>query len=109
MTRPRVLVRAFRGRPLIRWVWAVDRRTVYVVDDENLARMESGVFDVPPVGFPLEDVFEPSSERETTIAKWEMLKRWDPRGFFIGTGATTFTEKAVQRHVQRAVPGGEVA
>ncbi len=109
VTRPCVVVRAFRGRPLIRWVWAVDRRTVYVVDDENLARLESGVFDVPPVGFPIEDVFEPSSERETTVSKWETLKHWDPRSFFIVAGVTEFTKKGVQAHRVGSAPGSEVA
>src|SRR5437867_892273 len=81
MTRPRVVVRAFNDEALVRWVRAVERSTVYVVDAANLSRLETGIFDVPPVGFPVQCVYEFSGQRETRVSAWHTLKRWDSRSF----------------------------
>lgn len=109
MIRPRVVVRAFHGQPLVRWVWAVDRRTVYVVDDDNLARLESGIFELPPVGFPLEDVFEFTSETEIAVSRWETLKPWDPRTFVASGGVMEFTRNDMRARRSDRPAGGEVA
>ena len=45
-----VIIRAFGGQPLIRRIWEIDNKVVYVTDDsrQNLISL----------GFPREDVFK---------------------------------------------------
>lgn len=53
-----VIVRAFKGVPLARRVWAVGERVVYITDDEGLKKLASGNSRLSPIGFPKEDVFQ---------------------------------------------------
>ena len=52
-----VIVRAFGDRPLVRRVWYVGKRAVYVTDDKCLRLLAKGKEAPIPIGFPREDVF----------------------------------------------------
>ena len=58
MRGPKVIVRCYGGRPAIRRVWAHDSRKVFLADDEQYSRLESGLLRGFPLGFPRDDVFE---------------------------------------------------
>ena len=52
-----VIVRAFRGKPLVRRVWDKVGHGVYITDDAHFKRLLAGEKISQPVGFPREDVF----------------------------------------------------
>lgn len=80
-----VVVRDFRGRPLIRRVWAADARGVYITDDVGFERLKAGQKGHIPVGFPREDVFEYDARLaprardlyEEGNWDWSKLRRWE--------------------------------
>ena len=53
-----VVVRAFDGQRLVRRVWDVKGKTVYVCDDQGFERLVAGDPEAMPIGFPAADVFE---------------------------------------------------
>lgn len=54
-----VIVRAYRGKPLIRRVWDVGENVVYITNDQQLKLLMKGAGNaVGPIGFPKEDVFK---------------------------------------------------
>jgi hypothetical protein len=72
-----VIVRADGGVPLVRWVWGVDEKAVYITDEANLARLDRGVEAAYPIGFPREDVFQYEPELAARIGQpgwsWSLL------------------------------------
>ena len=83
-----VIIRDFRGRPLVRRVWMSDQRGVYITDDEGFASLKAGKRDHIPVGFPREDVFEYDPELAVRAQDlyasgawdWGRLRRWRQSG-----------------------------
>jgi len=57
MRGQRVVCRDVNGIPLVRRVWAISEKKVYVHDEANFFRHGSGEEYLEPVGFPREDVF----------------------------------------------------
>jgi hypothetical protein len=52
-----VIVRAHNDEPLVRRIWEVKGDVIYITNDEQLERHQSGLPMLWPVGFPSEDVF----------------------------------------------------
>jgi hypothetical protein len=73
-----VIVRAHGGQPLVRRVWEVNGNVVYITNDEQLKRNESGLPMLWPVGFPSEDVFcfSPQIANRSKV-EWESLKPYE--------------------------------
>ena len=75
-----VIVRAFRGRPLVRRVWEEVKHGVYITDDTHFQRLLAGEKDSQPIGFPREDVFryDPELAKEMDVlyqtGKWDWTK-----------------------------------
>ncbi len=75
-----VIVRAFRGVPLIRRIWEEVEHGVYITDDSHLERLLAGEKTIQPVGFQREDVFrydpELAKDMDTLCqtAKWDWTK-----------------------------------
>ena len=75
-----VIVRAFRGVPLIRRVWEEVEYGVYITDDTCFERLLAGETTCWPVGFPCEDVFhfDPALAKEMDAlyqtGKWDWTK-----------------------------------
>jgi hypothetical protein len=53
-----VIVRAFGGLPLVRKVWSIGARVIYLTDDEQFQKLKAGKSALQPIGFPKEDVFK---------------------------------------------------
>lgn len=60
-----VIVRAFRGVPLVRRIWEEVEHGIYITDDTYLERLLAGEETIQPIGFPREDVFR----YDPTLAK----------------------------------------
>lgn len=75
-----VIVRAFGGRPLIKKIWSVGARVVYLLDETDLEKMLAGGGGVQPIGFPKEDVFryDPETAGALSEAIWPKLIQWTP-------------------------------
>lgn len=75
-----VIVRAFGGKPLVRKVWSVGARVVYLTDSMGLEKMLAGGEAAPPIGFPKEDVFrfDPEAAGNLNEAIWPKLVHWQP-------------------------------
>lgn len=75
-----VIVRAFRGVPLVRRVWEEVERGVYITDDTYFERLLAGEKSIQPIGFPREDVFryDPDLAKEMDTlyqsGKWDWTK-----------------------------------
>lgn len=74
-----VIVRAFGGKALLRRVWDVGERVVYVTNDDEFDKLAAGQPAIEPIGFPKEDVFRVSEEhsRERNL-EWSRLEVWRP-------------------------------
>ena len=70
-----VIVRAFRGVPLVRRVWEEDENGIYITDEVHFNRLMAGEDTVQPIGFPREDVFkyDPEITVETDNLDWDRL------------------------------------
>lgn len=53
-----VIVRAFRGVPLVRRVWETTPQAIYICSEERFQRLWRGEREWPATGFPREDVFQ---------------------------------------------------
>lgn len=58
-----IVVRSYGNKPLIRRVWQVTDRAVYIHSEENYQKHIQGIAVVGPVGFPRDDayVYEPDT------------------------------------------------
>lgn len=72
-----VIVRAFRGVPLIRRIWEEVERGVYITDDAHLERLLAGEESIQPVGFPREDVFRFDPELAAGMDDLVKKGEWD--------------------------------
>lgn len=74
-----VIVRAFGGKALLRRVWDVGERVVYVTNDEEFDKLAAGRPAIEPIGFPKEDVFRVSggNSPEPNL-EWSCLEVWSP-------------------------------
>ena len=53
-----VIVKAFMGKPLVRRIWGVGERVVYITNDEQFKLlMNKDQNAIGPIGFPKKDVF----------------------------------------------------
>jgi hypothetical protein len=70
-----VIVRAYKGVPLVRRVWEEVEHGVYITDDTNLKRLLAGEDAIQPIGFPREDVFKFDPEIASKIddLDWDRL------------------------------------
>lgn len=67
-----VIVRAYRGEPLVRRVWEVMTNAVYVCSEERFQRLWRGEREWPATGFPREDVFEYDGALYAVLqARWQ--------------------------------------
>lgn len=79
-----VIVRAFKGRPLVRRIWDSNQEVVFITDDENFRLLSMGEEAPMPVGFHYEDVFEYRPEIAESLEElyekgkvdWSALQRW---------------------------------
>lgn len=80
-----VVVRAYRGKALVRRVWGADNQLVFLVEDSHFKSLIEGQESaVGLIGFPKEDVFkydlkmakeinDPSSREHFS---WDKLEPW---------------------------------
>ena len=74
-----VIVRAYGGKALLRRVWDVGERVVYVTNDEEFDKLAAGRPAIEPIGFPKEDVFRVSeTQSRGRNLDWSQLERWSP-------------------------------
>jgi hypothetical protein len=75
-----VIVRAFGGKPLIKKVWSLGARVIYLIDAEELEKLLAGREALSPIGFPKEDVFryDPELARDLEGVVWSELSNWTP-------------------------------
>ena len=80
-----VIVRAYRGEPLMRRVWDADTRLVYLCSERQFQGLWRGELRVlPPLGFPREDVFvydaallaELEERWQTDPTVWDRATAW---------------------------------
>lgn len=57
MRGEKVIVRAFDGEPLVRLIWEVSQKAVYICSEEGYQRLLAGEPWLP-IGFPKNDVFQ---------------------------------------------------
>jgi hypothetical protein len=72
-----VIVRAFRGVPLVRRIWEEVERGVYITDDAHLEKLLAGEETIQPVGFPREDVFRFDPEIAKEMDALYQAGEWD--------------------------------
>lgn len=72
-----VIVRAFRGMPLVRRIWEEVERGVYITNDACLERLLAGEETIQPVGFPREDVFRFDPEMAKEMDALYQAGEWD--------------------------------
>ncbi len=72
-----VIVRAFRGMPLVRRVWEEVEHGVYITDDTHLERLLAGEKIIQPIGFPREDVFRYDPELAKEMDSLYQTGKWD--------------------------------
>jgi hypothetical protein len=79
-----VIVRAYRNRPLIRRVWDIGKRVVYITSEQEYQKLISGKPSIGAIGFPKEDVFkyDPNvakdvDNHEICPIDWSKLTRFD--------------------------------
>jgi hypothetical protein len=72
-----VIVRAFRGVPLVRRVWEEVERGVYITDDAHLEQLLAGEKTIQPIGFPREDVFRYDPELAARMDDLVKKGEWD--------------------------------
>jgi hypothetical protein len=84
MRGERVLVRAFKNQPLVRVVWDVSKRLVYVTDEVQYQRLLAGQAALDPVGIPVEDIFRYRPEIAEQVATgrcdWRKMEPWATPG-----------------------------
>jgi hypothetical protein len=80
MRGEKVLVRAHGGKALVRRIWSVAHRTVYITNDEQLTLLLAGQEALWPLGFPREDVFnyDPAIAANLNSVNWSSLTQWQP-------------------------------
>jgi hypothetical protein len=84
MRGEKVIVRAFDGEPLVRLIWEVSPKAVYICSEEGYQRLLAGEPWIP-IGFPKNDVFQYDpviAERLKQIrrddpAMWENVPPWE--------------------------------
>ena len=84
MRGDKVIVRALRDEPLVRRVWDVSEKAVFICSEENFRLLATGQLGLWPVGFFREDVFKYDAsvvhgingkiEADPTL--WERLTLW---------------------------------
>lgn len=72
-----VIVRAFKGVPLVRRVWEEVEHGVYITDDTHLERLLAGESEIQPIGFPREDVFKFDAEIAAGMDDLYKTGKWD--------------------------------
>ncbi|MDP3181823.1 MAG: hypothetical protein Q8M54_03275 [Desulfobaccales bacterium] len=72
-----VIVRAFKGVPLVRRVWEEVEHGVYITDDAHLERLLAGEGAIQPIGFPREDVFRFDPEIASVMDDLIQGGNWD--------------------------------
>lgn len=72
-----VIVRAFRGMPLVRRIWEEVEHGVYITDDTTLESLMAGERWIQPVGFPREDVFKYDSDLAKDMETLYKAGKWD--------------------------------
>lgn len=88
MRGDQVIVRAFRGRLVVRTVWAETATMVYVCTEEAYDLLTKGINVPEPIGVPRETVYvyDPailSQGTENSVqddAFWNSLRMWRPLG-----------------------------
>ena len=63
-----IVLRAFRGEPLLRLLWSVSEKAVFIHSQEEFEKRTSGEKSLDPVGFPLEDAFEYDESAKAMLA-----------------------------------------
>jgi hypothetical protein len=85
MRGEQVVVRAFGDEALVRRVWDVSERAVFIVSDQNFRALSAGRPGLWPVGFFRRDVFRfdetvtalvASSSAENPL-DWDQLEPWN--------------------------------
>jgi hypothetical protein len=79
-----VIVRSFKGKPLVRKVWDFQGDVVLICDDDNYRALSQGEDGLWPVGFKVGDIFKYSERLALQILKndafvpdWNALEHWD--------------------------------
>lgn len=75
-----VLARGFGGVVLVRRVWEVGNGLVYLSSDAEFVKLEAGQDALPPIGFPVNDVFayNEAVAKGDANPKWGNLPLWKP-------------------------------
>lgn len=84
MRGDKVIVRALRDEPLVRRVWDVNEKAVFICSEENFRLLTKGQMGLWPVGFFREDVFRydasmvhgTNGQIEPDPTLWERLIPW---------------------------------
>ena len=72
----KVIVRTFRGQPLIRRVWEVAQDVVFICSEENYKALSSGEDGLLPVGFPREYVYRYNAKIDIENVVWNQLNTY---------------------------------
>ena len=77
MKGDKVIVRAFRNKPLVRRVWEVTSDVIFICSEENYNALSSGNEGLLPVGFPREDVYRYNPKIDlSTQVQWDKLSAY---------------------------------
>jgi hypothetical protein len=76
-----VIARDYKGCPLVRRVWDLGRKLVYLSEERQFQQLSTGCTGLIPVGFPAEDVFAYDPQAAEAIASgsmdWGSLRRFE--------------------------------
>lgn len=81
MRGEKVIVRAYGGEYLIRFIWEVTPEAVYICSEENYTRLSAGLSGLDPVGFPKDAAYMYDADiaefinKETSILPENIRKR----------------------------------
>jgi hypothetical protein len=76
MKGDKVIVRAFRNKPLVRRVWEVTPEAVFICSEENYQTLASGKDGLLPVGFPREYVYRYNAKINLDQISWNQLSQY---------------------------------
>lgn len=76
MKGDKVIVRAFKDRPLVRRVWEVTEDAVFICSEENYKVLTSGEDGLLPVGFPREYVYRYNAKIDLNNITWNQLNTY---------------------------------
>ena len=76
-----VIAKDYNGTPLLRRVWEIGSRVVYLSEESQFQKLSTGVDALRPVGFPIGDVFAYDPAASEAIANgsldWSVLRRFE--------------------------------